>query len=128
MITLYFPFAPVPKGRPRFSRNGHAYTPDKTRRYEADLKLWALKQMHELKPLEGPISVRAVFIIAKPKSAKRREHPVVKPDLDNYLKTLDALNGIVWKDDSQIVEISGQKIYAFDDAGPRTAIVVKELK
>lgn len=34
----------------------------------------------------------------------------LRGDLDNYIKTvLDALNGVAWKDDSQVVKITGIK-------------------
>ena len=35
MVKLNIPGTPQGKARPRFSRTGHAYTPDETRRYEA---------------------------------------------------------------------------------------------
>ena len=51
---------------------------------------------------------------------------IVKPDLDNYIKsTLDALNGVIWTDDATIVELNTSKWYADD---PRIEIEVKELK
>lgn len=34
----------------------------------------------------------------------------LRGDLDNYIKTvLDALNGVAWRDDSQVVKITGIK-------------------
>ena len=39
--------------------------------------------------------------------------PVVKPDVDNVAKSiLDALNGIIYLDDKQIIELDIEKIYA----------------
>lgn len=35
MISFTIEGVPVPKGRPRFTRSGHTYTPDTTRKYEA---------------------------------------------------------------------------------------------
>lgn len=125
MITLLFPFSPIPKGRPRMTKRGHVYTPDKTRRHESDLKLWATKQMNGRKPMDCPLFVRALFFLERPKTS-RRHHPTVKPDLDNFIKCLDALNGICWEDDSQIVRIEAQKLYAMDQAGPRISILIQE--
>lgn len=52
-----------------------------------------------------------VFTIKKPKSVKRN-YPTVKPDVDNFLKSLlDALNQIAYEDDAQIIEINASKKY-----------------
>lgn len=52
------------------------------------------------------------FYFLKPKSAKNRKYPSVKPDLDKLIRsTCDALTGILYKDDSQICEISARKHY-----------------
>ena len=60
---------------------------------------------------DGAIRVELDFCLIRPKSSKR-EYPTVKPDLDNYIKSvLDAMNGIILKDDSQIVSIEASKKY-----------------
>ena len=43
---------PIGKGRPRFTKTGHAYTPTKTREYEKRLHAaaWANMQEMKLKP------------------------------------------------------------------------------
>lgn len=52
------------------------------------------------------------FVFNRPKSVKR-EHMTARPDLDNYLKAvMDAFNGIVYKDDSQIVKFTASKVYS----------------
>ena len=57
-----------------------------------------------------------------------REPRCAKPDCDNLAKAvLDALNGVLWQDDSQVVELSVSKWYAAGDESPRTTIDVEEL-
>ena len=52
-----------------------------------------------------PLCVEASFFFGKPKSAKKSlRHKITKPDIDKLLRGLcDALSGIVFRDDSQIV-------------------------
>lgn len=38
--------------------------------------------------------------------------PAKRPDMDNIIKILDALNGIAWIDDAQVVSILARKLYA----------------
>lgn len=72
------------------------------------------------RPLEGPVLVEVAVIFEKPKSHLRagntdtwlRAIHTSKPDADNILKAIkDAGNGIVWKDDSQVVPIGPIKLY-----------------
>jgi Holliday junction resolvase RusA-like endonuclease len=63
---------------------------------------------------DGPFTVGATFYFNRPKSAsvKSRPVPTVKPDLDKLTRAvLDALTGIVWRDDSQVVSIIARKFY-----------------
>lgn len=111
MIRLRFDIEPVAKQRPRVTKT-HTYTPKKTKQYEDTIKLMAKIQMGRRKPLGGALSVFVTFNLLKPKSVKR-SLPCVRCDLDNFLKAvLDSLNGIVWKDDGQIVSLVAHKIYA----------------
>lgn len=103
------PMVPVAKGRPRFG-NGRTFTPKKTKDAE-NLIQAVVKKQFKLKPFDGPLRVEVVFMFERPKSSKN-EYPIVRPDLDNIFKLVaDALNGILWKDDSQIIELASMKIY-----------------
>lgn len=124
---------PKGKGRPRFTRAGIAYTPAKTRSYEGMLRLAAQVEMRSRPPLEGPLLlyVQAYVPIPGSWSSKRQRLaaagsilPTTRPDFDNYLKTLDALNGVVWRDDAQIVEQRFAKRYS---ERPRLHIVVSRI-
>ncbi|MBN1456575.1 MAG: RusA family crossover junction endodeoxyribonuclease [Sedimentisphaerales bacterium] len=73
--------------------------------------------------LAGPISLRLTFCIARPKShygksgklvkaGLQKPYPIAKPDLTKLIRsTEDALTGIIWKDDAQVVHQITQKRY-----------------
>lgn len=120
MIEFVLLGSPRGKERPRGTKDGHFYTPEKTRNYEAALKYAAAEVMGDMAPLDGPLHVdlRIVVPIAPSWPKKRqeaaragREWPTKKPDLDNIMKMLDALNLVVWIDDSQIVTTNIHKRY-----------------
>lgn len=114
---------PVPKGRPRFTKAGVAYTPAKTRVYEKHAAVIAQTGMNAkgLKPFNCPVVVMATAYVPIPKSMSKKDRaaaldglllPAKKPDIDNIAKAaLDGLNGIVWRDDALIVGLSIRKLY-----------------
>jgi Holliday junction resolvase RusA-like endonuclease len=113
---------PRGKGRPRFvRRTGHAFTPEKTASYEACLRHEAALVMAGRPPLEDAlrVSVLAYFGIPASWSAKKRAaalaglvRPTKRPDWENVAKMLDALNGVVWRDDAQVVSGLIEKHYS----------------
>ena len=123
MYTVYG--EPVGKGRPRFVRRGNftqTYTPAKTKSYEDEIKMFAKAAMGATEPLETPVEVFLYIRNTVPASySKKRteaclsgqEKPTKKPDLDNVAKAfLDAMNGVVYKDDCQIISLHVTKVYA----------------
>lgn len=62
---------------------------------------------------EIPVRVSITFVFEKPKSApKRRTRPTVKPDIDKLTRAcMDALTGILYHDDAQVVDDEHHKIY-----------------
>jgi len=113
---------PVAKGRPRFSKaTGMVYTPAKTASFEAQLKYAAVQAMGDRPPLDGPLAVKITVKLPIAASwPKKRQaaalsgalRPTKKPDFDNYAKTVDALNMVVWQDDGQVVEATVSKWYS----------------
>ena len=106
------------KQRPRFStKTGRAFTPGDTITYENWIK--CCYQEQDGKFIDGPVKARIYVYYKIPKSyTKKRvqairegvEMPLKKPDIDNCIKViLDSLNGIAYKDDSQIVEVIAVK-------------------
>lgn len=104
-----FDIEPKAKGRPRFSR-GRTYTPGSTIKAEAEIRRQARSQFF-FSPLTSAVGIRANFQFTKAKSNKSK-YMVKRPDIDNVLKLFgDALNGVVWKDDSQIIKCEVVKTY-----------------
>lgn len=126
--------APMGKERVRFSRaTGRAYTPERTVTYEGRLAYAAQTAMGGRELLDGPlmVAVEAFMPIAKSKPKKFHAaalagqiRPTKKPDWDNFGKILDALNLIVWTDDSQIVDGRVIKWYS---TRPRLVVTVRPI-
>ena len=120
---------PQGKGRPRFTRKGHAYTPEKTKEYEKRIHAAAWQKMHELKlkPIEKFCHVEIIAFMEIPKSwpkVRRLEAeygailPTSKPDVDNIIKAaLDGMEGIVFYSAAQVTSINAKKVYCHPEKG-----------
>lgn len=104
----------VGKQRPRVTKTGHAYTPKKTKDFESLIAgAWVIQNKLKWANHEGPVEV-AIYIErqlarSNPKYWAGR-YDTQKPDVDNIEKSiLDALNGVAFKDDSQINRVSCTK-------------------
>lgn len=103
------------KGRPRFTRGGHAYTPKGTRDYERSIReAFENAPGRPPEPFSGPIAVSIMTYRQLPKSTPKSvcsEPDTHKPDADNVAKiVLDALNGVAWEDDAQVVSLTVSKL------------------
>jgi len=136
IVTFGVDGIPVAKGRPRFARRGNfvkTYTDNKTLAWEDQVRQSAVNAMGPSEPLETPVTLCLYFRIPIPASwSKKRqerakaqdERPAKKPDWDNLGKAVsDALNGVIYKDDSQIVSAHIKKVYS---AVPGVDIFVSE--
>lgn len=125
MVTFKVDADPVGKQRARYAKRGNfvqTYTPDKTRNYEALIKEAAIEAMGNSEILETPVNLYLYIRAPIPKSLPKKrleaclnglEKPIKKPDASNVLKSIeDAMNGVVYKDDSQIVNIHVAKVYS----------------
>lgn len=114
-FKMTIPVRPVGKARPRVTKSGHAYTPDKTQLAEDNIKIYL--RAHNAHRFDGPLEVALKFSFKKPKSAPAdRTFPSVKPDIDNLVKlVLDSSNGILWNDDAQVVDLHVYKRYSLHD-------------
>lgn len=128
--TITIPGVPVPKGRPRFTRSGHAYTPEKTTVYEETVRHCYMTQAGAMFPAGVPIfaTICAWFPIPKNASKKKRAamegtFHLKKPDADNLCKSvLDALNGVAYADDSAVQIAVAYKRYT--NAAPRLELTL----
>ncbi|WP_029688054.1 RusA family crossover junction endodeoxyribonuclease [Thermoanaerobacter sp. A7A] len=136
-IILTIPGKPFGKQRPRVTKAGIAYTPKETVNYENFIKLLYMQKYKKYKDLklEGPIKMTITAVYKIPKSASKKDkelmlrnviRPTKKPDMDNIAKAIaDALNGLAYEDDKQIVEMYISKIYAEDEF---VEVVVEEVR
>ena len=108
---------PAPQGSKKaFVVKGRAIVTDANPK---TLKDWrsavnlTLQDRWEGPPIEGPVNVVLNFYLLKPKSVpKKRTRPHVRPDLDKLVRAvLDALTGICFKDDAQVVSMQAEKHY-----------------
>lgn len=127
---------PVGKQRARHRFTGkfvQTYTPTKTRTYETLIRDEAIKAMGSTDPLETPVKLVLYIRAPIPKSTPKKllqgfvdglVRPTKKPDASNVLKSVeDAMNGVVYKDDCQIVDIHVRKVYS---TTPGIDVVVME--
>lgn len=102
---------PVPKGRPRIGKWGGVFTPKETRNFEKLVKDW-VKVLYTKKPSDKALKVNISFYFKRAKSNTKKMH-TQKPDLDNVAKAiLDSTEGILFVNDSQIVELNLNKYFA----------------
>jgi len=135
-MKFVFEIEPVAQARPRAVRMGRGvrmYDPKKTADFKKQLHLLALAK--HVVPIQEALSVEIWFYRQIQTSISKKEHlrrttgqvrPTVKPDTDNYIKSaLDALNGILWRDDAQIVDLTAHKFYSDN---PRIEIKLEEIQ
>ncbi len=134
-ISFTIPGEPCAKGRPRFTHQGHAYTPEKTTNFETLVKYEYINQCDRYRFADdAQLALDVVAYRSIPKSTSKKKRalmeagailPITKPDWDNIGKIVsDSLNNIAYRDDSQIVDSRVRKIYSNE---PRTEIRIWEI-
>jgi Holliday junction resolvase RusA-like endonuclease len=104
---------PVPQGSKSISRSGVMYEANKAlkpwRKEVTAAASWVAGPQFEL--MQGPLVLAVWFTMPRPPTVKR-ESPSVPPDLDKMCRAIgDALSGIVYKDDAQIIRIDAIESY-----------------
>ena len=132
-IMFTIPESPQGKARARTTRYG-TYTPEKTVLYENLLKIMYQQASRNIFNNKEPlkVTINAYFEPVKSTSKKKRKemlggliYPTKKPDSDNIGKVIcDALNGVAYGDDTQIVNLEINKRYAEE---ARVEVEIKEI-
>ena len=136
MVEFMVLGAPKGKERPRAAKlrdRTIVYTPKKTKDYEREIATAYRTQCRGIFSGAVAIEIHAYYEIPKSASRKRvldmvsdRERPTKKPDGDNIAKAVcDALNGVAYKDDSQVVDLTVRKYYS---KFPHVQVFISEAK
>ena len=136
-IIFTVPGQPVAKGRPKVARRGKFlthYTPEKTANYEGLVAHSAHIAMAGRPLISRAVSVELDIRLQIPQSwSKKKQQQAAdgliaatkKPDADNVEKGIfDGMNGVVWVDDVQVVQVAKRKRYA---EIPGVVVIVREL-
>lgn len=131
------PFKHKHGARIAYSRDGkpfvHEYPHPESAAWEKAIGQIAAVHMRGRPPSDRPLALLVHSFIPIPPSWSAREHeaaiahailPTSKPDWDNYGKITDALNGVVWRDDAQVVDGRVIKRYSTE---PALRIEVREF-
>lgn len=109
------------------------YPDPATAAHEAVIAEYGKLMMRGKAPTEKPVCLLVHSFRVVPESWSRRDRaaalagailPTSKPDWDNYGKITDALNGIAWKDDSQVCD--GRVIKRYSEQ-PGLRIEIREF-
>ena len=96
----------------------------RARPWRQDVRSEAMKWVD--RPIDGPVEMILHFYMPRPQivPAKRRGYPTTRPDLDKLARCIcDALDGLAYYDDSQVVRLIITKCYAADGPGVSINIV-----
>jgi len=142
-ISFYLEIKPQAQERIRFKFKGFGkyrtitpYTPEKTREFQDSVRAMVREYMRVNDVTEFPktmaLEMQVTFYLPRPASAKKRLFPTVRPDLSNFLKSIEdgmqkAAKGddepALFADDSSICKIICEKKYV-DDEYPTPGILV----
>jgi len=130
MISFFVAGEPIPKGSTKsFYTGGKVITTNANRR----TKDWELRIGTEAQKLNAtcttePVELLLFFRLSRPKSLPRKvQYHVRRPDLDKLIRAcLDALTGILFRDDSQVCAIHATKRYVLDGQGSGVEIQLEE--
>jgi Holliday junction resolvase RusA-like endonuclease len=130
---------PKPKQSAKFAKMGKfvkSYQPKEVVQNERNIRTQIISQLpKDFVPYKGGLKMTIIYVFPPLKSMSKKVikkveegtlHKITRPDLDNLTKSLlDAMNGVVFIDDAQVVYLSLTKKYGNT---PETLIHIKEVE
>lgn len=136
-IRFTVPGEPQGKGRARVGTiqgKARMFTPQKTVAYEGLIAVAAQSAMDGAALFTGPVMLEVtMYCPIRPSWSKKKQaqglagdiYPTSKPDADNCMKAVcDALNGVAWKDDTQVTDAHIRKRFS---ETPRVDVIITPL-
>ncbi len=115
-LEFHVPGPPVPKGRPRFTKTGRAFTPARTRQYEAAVMKAAAEAVNAS---DWEVDTEDCEVAITVNRARR------SGDLENFVKSaLDGMNRVVFADDRQVRRIFAER---YDGREPGMSVKVSKV-
>ena len=121
-----FPISPIAASRPRVSKHG-AYFTGAYKRFRKDM-IGLIPSVigDDFIPLEGQLKVDVELYITQPQRTKLMGP---RADIDNFIKAVfDSLNGWLWEDDKQIIQVYATKEWALKDQDGYFVLGVEEAE
>lgn len=135
-MTFEIMGAPIPAARPRVCRYG-TFNPKAKEQIKTGIEIKAQANIKKITglPLEDPISLHVRFYMPIPKSYSKKKKDLLKgqphirrPDADNLLIFLmNSMNGIIFKDDSQVYDLTVTKNYSENPRTELSIVVYKKI-
>lgn len=127
-LDLFVPGRPAPQGSKRHVGRGILVESSKALAPWRTTVAWHAAQVYRAAPLDIALGLQVEFVLPRPKGLpKRKPTPphTKKPDTDKLARAvMDALSGVVWRDDSQVTDLHPTKRYAELDEQPGAHIRV----
>lgn len=126
-LDIFVPGRPAAQGSKRHVGGGRLVEQSKAVAPWRTTVAWHAAQVFRGAPLDGPLQVVVEFVMPRPASCPKRTTPpaIKRPDADKMLRAVfDSLTGVIWRDDSQVVDVRARKRIAEIDEQPGARIQV----
>lgn len=134
MLIFDILLPPVPQKQTRFVAQNGKFRGIDPSKYDKEQIQWQIRPYAPKEPYQGPVQLDITFFMPIPKGTPKLKtkqminqtiYPIKRPDIDNlsYI-VVNAMKGIIYEDDSQIVDLNLHKRYG---ETPKTVVKVLEL-